>query len=453
MEPIPGETKIGHYQFERPIGSGAFASVWLAIHELTNVKAAVKIITKTTIRDENAVTLLTRELNFLKQMRHPFIIEFYENFEDDYAHYYCMEYAENGNLLNYITNSGALPENQARHYFSQMVAVLDYLHSELHVSHRDIKAENLLLDRHNNIRVIDFGLSNKFTSGQATFSTACGSPPYVSPEMVKGHAYTQAADIWSAGVLLYAMSTAVLPFDDGDIQALFRKIVTQEVAYPSFLSPALVDLLRRMLTKSPDQRITLAQIKEHEWFSQGQYLAFFALHLGEKSTEAVVDSIIVEKMSQMGIETATLRQQLMLGVFTELTAMYRMLRRERLADQIHHIVAALPGSGKEARRKLPNQPYIDASVQQYLPVRGRGAGLPKASQISPCVVPGQGPHKVPAKTPGAPYGGNRLPTAPQPYVVRRFSRPLAVARMVPASESNSLGSATPPDSDTQVMLV
>jgi hypothetical protein len=395
MDLKPGESRIGHYVFEKRLGAGSFAAVWLATHDITHIKAAVKIIMKDSVTSEESITRLTRELNFMKQMRHPFIAEFYEYLEDDQAHYYCMEFAEHDSLLTYISTNGPLSENLSRHYFAQLVSVLEYLHSDLRVCHRDVKAENLLLDRYNNLRVIDFGLANQFTTICPLLNTACGSPPYASPEMVKSQPYTQASDVWSSGIVLYSMATGLLPFDDDNLQALLRKIVSQEVSYPSFLSPALVDLLKRMLTKNPELRITLREVKEHDWFSQTQYAALFAMHLGERSTEAIVDADLVEQMSEMGIETATLRQQLLLGAFTELTAMYRMLRRQVLTDKMRDVVAGLPGG---PRRLAPPRP---------VPHEGHRLSVGKVRTLGP-------PRATPA--PGRPAAPGE----------RRFSRPLAI---------------------------
>jgi serine/threonine protein kinase len=353
MDLVPGVSRIGRYIFQCRIGNGTFASVWLALHEVISVTVAIKIIQKFTIEDESAVTRLTREFNFLKKMHHPFISEFYEFLEDDQAYYYVMEFAQHDSLLKYMMRNGQLPETQARHYFSQLLSVLEYLHKDLRVCHRDVKADNLVLDRHNNIRVIDFGLSNQFTTMNPQLNTACGSPPYAPPEMIKGQSYTQAADIWSSGILLYAMVTASLPFDDDDMSALFRKIVSQDIVYPAYLSPQLINLLERMLMKNPDHRITLDEIKRHEWFSQTQYEALFEMHLGERATESIVDSELVDQMTRLGIETATLRQQLMLGVLNEVTAIYRILRRERLTDSMKNLLAQLPGAAPRVQPMIP----------------------------------------------------------------------------------------------------
>jgi serine/threonine protein kinase len=386
MELIPGVSRIGHYLFQCRIGEGTFASVWLALHEVINVTVAIKIILKSSIEGEAALTRLTRELNFLKQMHHPFIAEFYEFLEDDQTYYYVMEFAPRDSLLNHMMKNGPLSEVQARHYFSQLISVLEYMHTELHVCHRDVKPENLVLDRHNNVRVIDFGLSNQFTATNPQLRTACGSPPYAPPEMIKRQPYTQAADIWSSGILLYAMVTATLPFDDDDVSVLFKKIVTQEIVYPTFLSPDLVNLLQRMLMKNPADRITLDGIKHHEWFAEAQYESLFAMHLGEKSTESIVDAELVDQMTRLGIETAALRQQLMLGVFDELTAMYRILRRERLTNSMKELLALLPGAATHVQTMIP------------LGVKPRFLRVPAGPRFRPGVVAAV---RAPSPTPRA----------------------------------------------------
>jgi serine/threonine protein kinase len=423
MSLVPGESRIGNYVIQNQLGSGTFATVWRATHVLTKVSVAIKVISKNSVDDDDAVTRLTRELNFMKQMRHPFIAEFYEHLEDDDAHYYCMEYAENNNILHFITTNGPLSENQGRHYFSQLISVLDYLHTDLRVCHRDLKAENLLLDRHNNIRVIDFGLSNQFNSVRPLMNTACGSPPYASPEMIKGNPYSQAADIWSSGIVLYSMLTGMLPFDDDNLQTLLRKIVTQDVTYPSFLSPALIDLLRRMLTKNPELRITLPEIKEHDWFSQTQYEALFALNLSERETEAIVESDLVEQMAQMGIETASLRQQLMLGASTELTAMYRMLRRQRLTDVMRDQIARLLSNNSRVLQGRGHE-----APKAFLKVRPVGMTRTVAAQTP---MPRQ--TRGASRAPGQPE--KLIPPSSAPVPTRRFSRPLAMNRLMPARDT------------------
>lgn len=176
MTLIPGETKVGNYLMREQIGSGAFASVWLATHLTSQSNVAIKVISKASLQNANSKTRFNREVSILKRMHHPFIAEFFESIEDDRNYYIIMEYAENGNMSNFVNSKGQLTELQARHYFSELISVLDYLHEDRKVVHRDLKSENILLDKYNNIRVIDFGLSNVFTLNNPQLSTACGSP-------------------------------------------------------------------------------------------------------------------------------------------------------------------------------------------------------------------------------------------------------------------------------------
>lgn len=154
--------EIGVYQILSKLGSGSFASVWLAQHKLTGLKVAIKVVQKSSLDTADALMRFNRECALLKQIEHPFIAELFEIIDDSNAFYLVMEYVEHGNMLNYVNNNGRLSEDRARHYFCQLISALDYLHNEKFIAHRDLKAENVLLDVYDNIRLIDFGLSNAF---------------------------------------------------------------------------------------------------------------------------------------------------------------------------------------------------------------------------------------------------------------------------------------------------
>lgn len=167
---------IGDYILNDVIGQGSFASVKVAEHKITHTQVAVKIIPRQNIGDPDHVARFKREVDLIKDLDHPFIAEFFEVLEDDDHFYIIMEYVKNGNMLNYVNINGELNEDQARHYFCQLISVLEYLHEIKKIAHRDLKAENVLLDAHNNIRLIDFGLSNTFSNETNFLKTACGSP-------------------------------------------------------------------------------------------------------------------------------------------------------------------------------------------------------------------------------------------------------------------------------------
>jgi serine/threonine protein kinase len=211
------------------------------------------------------------------------------------------------------------------------------------VAHRDIKAENVLLDAHWNIRLIDFGLSHAFTENNPLLHTACGSPAYAAPEMIIGDSYSKAADIWSAGILLFAMVAGELPFDDpGGVHGILMKIVSEDPVYPDVMSSSLIDLLKRILTKSPDQRIDIARIKAHPWFSHSEYLQIFQLPFSnEEWLVRGVDRSIVEAMERMGIDVKSVAAAVLCGEYTTETAIYSMLRRLKIAKRIHEVMESL----------------------------------------------------------------------------------------------------------------
>jgi serine/threonine protein kinase len=413
---------------------------------ISNQSVAVKTILKSTINTPVARTRLQREIALLKKMEHPFIAEFFQVFETPEAHALVMEYVENGNLLDYVNSNGRLSEDQARRYFTQLLSVLEYLHYERKVAHRDLKCENVLLDRYNNIRIIDFGLSNMFSDINPKLSTACGSPAYAAPEMVRGNPYTQTADIWSAGILLFAICVGHLPFDDDNLQRLLHKIVYNEVFYPSFLSPPLIDLLQKMICKEPNNRISLEMIKNHPWFSQSEYLALqqsvFAGGLkwqtGEgESPEARIDKEIIDQMTALGVNCHDLHQALLVGEFTELTALYRIFLREKATEKMKDLMQKvsamlLPMSKAKAiplTRPPPRPPSEPSEAGQ--------------TRLTPLT---RTPANVPVPLPFGGAGASRVLVAPVVAAAggRRLSRPVAVRRPITSVGSDAQGSHETP---------
>ena len=182
-----------------------------------------------------------------------------------------MEFSNNGNLLEYINKIGKIKEDTAKKIFCQLLSALRYLHEEMLILHRDIKMENILLTTENNIRLIDFGLSAEISMTENLFSTFCGSMPYIAPEITKKEDYSTAVDIWSAGVILYCMVTGSLPFYSQNTHVLIKQIQESEPFFPSYLSPDLVDLLKGLLSKDKNSRLTAASASVHPWISSTNY--------------------------------------------------------------------------------------------------------------------------------------------------------------------------------------
>jgi serine/threonine protein kinase len=323
---------IGLYRVRHLLGKGSFSSVWLAEHSASGLRVAIKAVHSGLLSDPVQRTRFVREVLLMKQMDHPFIGKLYEVIE--ISDFICLvqEFAPCGSLLSSVNDHRYLPESIARRYFAQLVSALEYVHEGRLVVHRDIKAENVLLDENRNIRLIDFGLSHEYTMDEPTCKTACGSPAYAAPEMILGHSYTKAADIWSAGVLLYGMVVGELPFDDREgIQNLMWRIVTLEPTYPSTLSSPLIDLLKKLLVKAPEQRIDLERIKEHPWLTSSEYQYVFTMQF--RSAEwlsRTLDSAVDDQIRQVGVDPRAVRTEIMAGEYTERTALYEMFRRQQI---------------------------------------------------------------------------------------------------------------------------
>ena len=237
----------------------------VAEHRLTGHRVAVKIMNREKINALDMKKKVKREIDVLKLLRHPHIIRLYEVIYTPTDIFMIMEYVPGGELFEYIVKNGRLPEDDARRFFQQLIAGISYCHQHM-IVHRDLKPENLLLDADNNVKIADFGLSNTLEDGSFN-STSCGSPNYAAPEVVSGKAYSgEEVDVWSSGVILYALICGRLPFDDDYIPNLFKKIKGGIFTLPSFLSDGARDLILAMLVVDPLRRITVDQIKAHPWF-------------------------------------------------------------------------------------------------------------------------------------------------------------------------------------------
>jgi hypothetical protein len=321
------------------IGCGAFAQVLRAKHIPTGVPVACKAIPKENIVDDAEFALLQREVSVMRVLDHPFCSPLYEVFEDAKYFFISMELLINGSLLDYINKTNGLSESEACRLFCQLVSVVEYLHLELRIAHRDLKPENILLDANQNIRVIDFGFSRAFAPNDPLLGTLCGSPAYMAPEVMQGLPYTSAADLWSMGILLFAMLTGSLPFGAWDESPanLVRIVLSSEPRMPSGASPDLQNLIARLLTKDPRVRISLKELRHHPWIAESEHgWVFKGDFLGKFRFAAPgeLDPIIEVEMRHLSYDTTGLVAELKAGRFSERVAVYKMLRRAKMVDEI-----------------------------------------------------------------------------------------------------------------------
>ena len=277
---------IGNYLIKNTIGQGTFGKVKLGIYIPTKEKVAVKILDKDKIFEKDDEIRLKREFDMLVKINNLNVILISEIFESFNKYYAVMEYCEGGELFNYIVRQGRLKEYEAAFLYYQLINGLEYIHS-LGIVHRDLKPENLLITKECILKIIDFGLSNYFTTdkSQKLLTTPCGSPSYASPEMISGKSYDGfKIDVWSTGIILYAMLCGYLPFEDKNNSELFKKILKCEVKFPKHVSVIAKDLIKKILVGDPDKRITIDEIKKHPFYIEGKYIFEDEFNLNEYSS-------------------------------------------------------------------------------------------------------------------------------------------------------------------------
>ncbi|XP_058174008.1 MAP/microtubule affinity-regulating kinase 3-like isoform X1 [Anopheles ziemanni] len=262
-----GEEHIGKYKLLKTIGKGNFAKVKLAKHVPTNKEVAIKIIDKTQL-NPSSLQKLYREVRIMKMLDHPNIVKLFQVIETEKTLYLVMEYASGGEVFDYLVAHGKMKEKEARAKFRQIVSAVQYCHQK-RIIHRDLKAENLLLDSEMNIKIADFGFSNEFTPG-SKLDTFCGSPPYAAPELFQGRKYDgPEVDVWSLGVILYTLVSGSLPFDGATLKELRERVLRGKYRIPFYMSTDCEVLLKKFLVLNPSKRASLETIMKDKWMNMG----------------------------------------------------------------------------------------------------------------------------------------------------------------------------------------
>ncbi|XP_064180839.1 MAP/microtubule affinity-regulating kinase 3a isoform X9 [Anguilla rostrata] len=322
---------IGNYRLLRTIGKGNFAKVKLARHILTGREVAIKIIDKTQL-NPTSLQKLFREVRIMKILNHPNIVKLFEVIETEKTLYLVMEYASGGEVFDYLVAHGRMKEKEARAKFRQIVSAVQYCHQK-HIVHRDLKAENLLLDADMNIKIADFGFSNEFTMGNK-LDTFCGSPPYAAPELFQGKKYDgPEVDVWSLGVILYTLVSGSLPFDGQNLKELRERVLRGKYRIPFYMSTDCENLLKRFLVLNPAKRGTLEvredgenQIMKDRWINAGcedDELKPFVEPELDISDQKRIDIMVGMGYSREGIQESLARMK-----YDEITATYLLLGRK-----------------------------------------------------------------------------------------------------------------------------
>lgn len=257
---------VGDYKLCKTLGEGSFSKVKQAVHIPTGKVYAIKIIDMNLVKENKMDKQLEREIKVMKIMNHPNLIKLHAVLHSPKNYFLVLDLAEGGELFNKLAQDGPLPEAAARSYFQQLIDALDYMHKH-NTIHRDLKPENLLLDSEGNLKIADFGLSIMANSSTDLLKTRCGTPNYVAPEIFCSNGYVgPPADLWSAGVILYVMLAAALPFDAPTLPELARQIMKVQIIYPDSFPRGAVELMKHIIVADPNDRYTIEQIRQDPWF-------------------------------------------------------------------------------------------------------------------------------------------------------------------------------------------
>ncbi|XP_019900280.1 serine/threonine-protein kinase MARK2 isoform X7 [Esox lucius] len=401
---------IGNYRLLKTIGKGNFAKVKLARHVLTGKEVAVKIIDKTQL-NSSSLQKLFREVRIMKLLNHPNIVKLFEVIETEKTLYLVMEYASGGEVFDYLVAHGRMKEKEARAKFRQIVSAVQYCHQKC-IVHRDLKAENLLLDADMNIKIADFGFSNEFVMG-SKLDTFCGSPPYAAPELFQGKKYDgPEVDVWSLGVILYTLVSGSLPFDGQNLKELRERVLRGKYRIPFYMSTDCENLLKKFLILNPTKRGSLEQqIMKDRWMNVGHeeeelkpYIEPMPDYKDPKRTEIMI---------QMGYSMEEVQDSLVNQKYNEVMATYLLL------DYTNHeldegIIKPRPGSDltnsnapsppNKVQRSVSSNQKPRRATDQGSSARGRGQGDNKEDS-------GRKGSGGSAKVPASPLGSDRKKSA------------------------------------------
>ncbi|CAD8160099.1 unnamed protein product [Paramecium pentaurelia] len=316
--------QVQNYVLDRTLGKGTFGKVKLGYHTICDEYVAVKILEKRKIENDADFIRVQREIAILHKVEHQNVIKLYEIIESETNLYLVMEYAKGGELFDYIVKKNQLSELAATKYFIQLIDAVEYLHQQK-IVHRDLKPENLLLDEQRNLKVADFGLSNIYKDNDQV-KTACGSPCYAAPEMLYGKIYGgQKSDIWSCGIILYAMLCGYLPFEHDNTKKLYEMIKYEDYEKPKNISSIAQDLLKQLLTKDPSLRIGFNEIKQHPFYKK--------MIIQPQQGLLNKDQVVFKKLSELGYDVSNLIEQIKKKKHNSQTAAYWLIMKKISSNQ------------------------------------------------------------------------------------------------------------------------
>ena len=327
--------QIGDYSLGIELGSGAFGKVVLGKHILTNELVAIKILDKTILsHTPDDYQSVKQEINILKSVKHKHIVQLYDVLQTSRHIFIIMEYCEGKDLLDYILTKSKLSEEESLKYFQQLINALFYLHSQ-NIAHRDIKIDNMLLDRNRDLKLVDFGLSTKYPDDNL-LDQPCGTVVYAAPEVLQGREYHgMLADVWSSGIVLYGMLSGYLPFGEQDDDINRDNIINGRIKIPSFFSDCVKDLLMHMLDLDPMTRYTLQEVRSHPWFNLIDYKLIPGIIIGYNIIP--VDEKILNLCVTYNCDKEKVRESVVNNKYNSDSALYYLLIKKLQKKGFHSV--------------------------------------------------------------------------------------------------------------------
>jgi serine/threonine protein kinase len=354
----------------RICGRGSGSTVYSACHTRCQFPVAIKQIHRSFLTDSQKDPRFDFELSVLRTLDHPFICRSFWVEESEDSYYILTEYCPNGTLLA-LLNRGKQPLSELLRIFCQLVCAVHYLHKKGNFVHRDIKIENILFDEFMNVRLIDFGFSKALSECRPQLQTVCGSYPYCAPEIFQGVPYGKPVDVWSLGIVLYAMVLGKLPFQAATPTGLIDSVLKEEPVIPPDNPPMITDLLLRMLRKDPAMRVTIEEVAQHPWIRASVYAFYFEKGfltsvppaLGRAETMAVIEKLHLDP-GNLSIEGT---EEWILGL---------IIARRKLAEvttPAHAIgVRAMP---PQVKRAMPVAELGSENRKSLLDLIGQSTGM------------------------------------------------------------------------------
>ncbi|KAF3037461.1 camp-dependent protein kinase catalytic subunit [Didymella heteroderae] len=265
-----GKYSLTDFTIQRTLGTGSFGRVHLVQSKHNQRFYAVKVLKKAQVVKMKQVEHTNDERRMLQQVKHPFLITLWGTFQDSKNLYMVMDFVEGGELFSLLRKSQRFPNPVAKFYAAEVTLALDYLHSH-NIIYRDLKPENLLLDRHGHLKITDFGFAKEVPD--ITW-TLCGTPDYLAPEVVASKGYNKSVDWWSLGILIFEMLCGFTPFwDGGSPMKIYENILKSRVKYPPYIHPDAHDLLQKLITPDLTKRLGnlhggSKDVMNHPWFAE-----------------------------------------------------------------------------------------------------------------------------------------------------------------------------------------